>query len=60
MKKPGAYAASETEKEDEKKTTPKVQLKVVASKRGLRRAKAVMREATAYVASIQEAMAKDE
>ena len=60
MKKPGAYAASETEKEDEQKTTAKEKPKVVASKRGLRKAKAAMREATAYVASIQEAMAKNE
>ena len=56
MKKPAAYAASETEKEDESKTKPKV----VASKRGLRKAKAKVKEAAAYVASLQEAMAKDE
>ena len=54
LKKPAAYAASETEKEDESKAKPQV----VASKRGLRNAKAKAREAAAYVASLQEAMTK--
>ena len=49
--KPTAYAASETEKEEENK--PKTeQTKVIASKRGLRKAKAKAREANAYVASM--------
>ena len=54
-----AYSASETEKEavDKPKTEKTT---IVASKRGLRKAKAKAREATAYLASMEKAMAGEQ
>ena len=56
-----AYSASETEKEADKKEQLKTEkTTIVASKRGLRKAKAKAREATTYLASMEKAMASDE